>query len=251
MHRLLITSLVVICASSSWSEELNIAVASNFTAPMQLIETAFEADSGHDLRVSFGSTGSLYAQIVNGAPFDVLLAADQVTVDALADAELLADSSRFTYAVGGLVLWSADDDLVDDDLDVLAEDNFAHMAIANPDVAPYGQAALDVIVVLGLVEQVGSKLVTGENISQAYNFVASGSAELGFVALSQVMRDGEINTGSYWLVPRDIYSPILQDAAVLSHASDKPAAQQFVDYLRSPDAAQVMRSFGYLLLASE
>lgn len=251
MFRSLLVSLAIFGASISWSEELNLAVASNFAAPMQLIETAFEAETGHDVRVSFGSSGSLYAQIVNGAPFDVFLSADQATVDALEEAELLVSSSRFTYAVGGLVLWSADERLIDADLDVFAEDDFEHLAIANPEVAPYGQAALDVIVVLGLAEQVGSKLVTGENISQAYNFVSTGSAELGFLALSQVTRDGEIHSGSYWDIPRNIYPPILQDAAMLSRASENAAARQFVDYLRSEESARIIRSFGYLLLASE
>jgi molybdate transport system substrate-binding protein len=251
MLHLLAISLVFICVSSSWSEELSLGVASNFAAPMQLIQSAFEAETGHDLRVSYGSSGSLYAQIVNGAPFDVFLAADQVTLNALQDAELLVYSSRFTYAVGGLALWSADEDLVSEDLDVLAEDEFDHIAVANPEVAPYGQAALDVIVVLGLAEQISSKLVTGENISQTYNFVATGSAELGFVALSQITRDGEITSGSYWVIPRDIYPPILQDAAILSRAAGKSVAEEFFDYLRSPEAAQIIRSYGYLLLASE
>lgn len=251
MLRLLAASLTFIFAHTSWSEQLNLAVASNFSAPMQLIEAAFEAESGHDLRTSFGSSGSLYAQIVNGAPFDIFLAADQVTLNALQDAELLVDSSRFTYAVGGLALWSADRNLVDENLDVLAEDEFEHIAIANPEVAPYGQAALDVIVVLGLAEQISSKLVTGENISQAYSFVATGSAELGFVALSQIMRDGELISGSYWMVPRDIYPPILQDAAILARASENSAATEFFEFLRSEEARQIIRSFGYLQLASE
>lgn len=251
MFRLLLVSLVICSTSTSWSEELNLAVASNFAAPMQLLETDFESRTGHDLQVSFGSTGSLYAQIVNGAPFDVFLSADQATLDVLQNAELLVDGSRFTYAVGGLILWSADENLVDEDLDVLADDDFSHIAIANPELAPYGQAALDVIVVLGLAEQVSDKLVTGENISQAFGFVSTGAAELGFVALSQVMRDGEVTSGSYWMVPRDIYSPILQDAAVLTKAAENSATAEFVEYLRSQEAAQIIRSFGYLLLTQE
>jgi len=251
MLRLLAASLIFIYASFSWSEELSLGVASNFAAPMQIIERAFEAQTGHDMRVSYGSSGSLYAQIVNGAPFDVFLSADQVTLNALQDAELLVDSSRFTYAVGGLALWSANENLVNDDLDVLAKDDFEHIAIANPEVAPYGQAALDVLVVLGLAEQISSKLVTGENISQTYNFVATGSAELGLVALSQITRDGELTSGCSWVIPRDIYPPILQDAAILSRASEIGVAKEFFDFLRSPEVTQIVRSYGYLLLASE
>ena len=196
MLRALLISLILVLPSAIRSEEVNIAVASNFAAPMQLLESAFEAASSHRLQISFGSSGSLYAQMLNGAPFGVFLSADQVTVDALDREDLILAETRFTYAVGGLVLWSANADLIDEDIQVLSDGRYQHLAIANPELAPYGQAALDVLTELGLYDQAQSKLVTGENISQTHQFVASGNAELGFIALSQVMRDGAISSGS-------------------------------------------------------
>lgn len=225
--------------------DVQVAVAANFAAPMQRIVAAFERDSGHKVLVSTGATGKFYAQIRNGAPFDVFLAADASTPARLEAEGATVAGSRFTYAVGKLVLWSARADYVDGEGAVLRQGGFAHLAIANPKTAPYGAAAMQVLERLGLAEALAAKLVTGESIAQAHQFVASGNAELGFVALSQVMVDGKLGSGSAWPVPAELYAPIRQDAVILSRGADNAAARALIDYLRGEAARAIIRAFGY------
>ncbi|MFO7641345.1 MAG: molybdate ABC transporter substrate-binding protein [Candidatus Competibacteraceae bacterium] len=227
--------------------EVLVAVAANFTAPMQRIAAEFEKDTGNRALLSFGPTGKFYAQIKNGAPFAVFLAADDRTPARLEAEGDIVPGSRFTYAIGKLVLWSAKPDFVDDQGEVLKKGNFRHVAIASPKVAPYGAAAVEALTRLGLLYAIQPKFVTGESISQAYQFVATGNAELGFVALSQVMEDGRMTGGSAWIVPADLYEPIRQDAVILAAGLDNPAAQALMEYLKGDKAVAIIRSFGYEL----
>jgi molybdate transport system substrate-binding protein len=225
--------------------EVQVAVAANFAVPLERIAAGFSAATGHTLKVSVGSTGKFYSQIVAGAPFELLIAADDETPKKLIAAGHAVAGSNFTYAVGKLVLWSTKPGFVDEQGAVLGSGNFAHLAIANPKVAPYGAAALQVIKGRGLAETLAPKLVTGESIAQAFQFVSTGNAELGFVALSQVAVPGKPAAGSYWLVPQELYGEIRQDAVLLTPGARNPAAQALLDYLKSPAAQQLIRSFGY------
>jgi len=240
-------SLLAAIASPAIAAEVQVAVAANFTAPVQAIAAEFEKDTGNKVVASFGATGQFYAQIKNGAPFEVFLAADDSTPAKLEAEKAVVPGSRFTYATGKLALWSAKEGYVDDKGEVLKKNEYAHLSIANPKTAPYGLAATQVLAKLGLTQTVASKLVEGQNISQAYQFVASGNAELGFVALSQIYKDGKISGGSAWVVPDNMHEPIKQDAVILDKGKDNPVARQFVDYLKGPKAAAVIKAYGYAL----
>lgn len=229
------------------ADEVQVAVAANFTAPMQKIAAEFEKDTGHKALLVFGATGKLYAQIKNGAPFQVFLAADDKTPAKLEAEGGTVPGSRFTYAIGTLVLWSAKPGFVDDQGEVLKKGAFKHLAIANPKTAPYGAAAVATLTQLGLLDAIQPKLVTGENISQAYQFVVTENAELGFIALSQVMADGQMTGGSAWIVPADLHEPIRQDAAILAKGRNQPAARALVEYLKGDKAAAIIKSYGYAL----
>ena len=227
------------------ADEVQVAVAANFTAPMQDIAQAFEQDTGHRVVAAFGSTGQLYAQINHGAPFEVFLAADDTT-PARAESEGLAVAgSRFTYATGALALWSADTNLINDGEQLLRSGDFEHLAIANPKTAPYGLAATQVMQALNLTDALNPKLVEGQSIGQTHQFVASGNAQLGFVALSQVSRNGEITSGSAWQVPAALYEPIHQDAVLLNKGANNAAAAALLEYLQGERAAAVISSYGY------
>jgi len=248
--RLLCFLLAGLCAlalpTHAHADEVLVAVAANFTAPMQKIAAAFEKDTGHKVVTSFGSSGKFYAQIKNGAPFELLLAADEET-----PAKLLADNaaiagSAFCYAVGKLVLWSSQPGLVDGQGEVLKRGNFSYIALANPKLAPYGSAGLQVMQALGVYEQLQPKVVTAENIAQAQQFVSSGNAQLGFVALSQVLKNGKIE-GSVWRVPANLHRPIRQDAVILNRGKGKPAVLALAQYLKSAPATAIIQSFGYEL----
>ncbi len=228
------------------AEEISVAVAANFTAPMKLIAAEFEKESGHQVLASFGSTGKFYAQIKNGAPFDALLTADDETPPRLVQEGAAVAGTTMTYAIGKLVLWSAQAGLVDGAGAVLKTGTFAHLSLADPKLAPYGAAGIATMKALGLYSALQPKVVTAENISQAYQFVRSGNAELGFVALSQVLHDGKVE-GSAWLVPSTLYSPLRQDAVVLEHGRNKPAALALMKYLQGERAKAIIRSFGYEL----
>jgi molybdate transport system substrate-binding protein len=225
------------------ADEVQIAVASNFTAPIKTIAADFEQQTKHKVLLSFGATGKFYAQIKNGAPFDVLLAADDEVPKKLEQEGAAVAGSRVTYAIGRVVLWSAKADFVDPN--ALPRANFQHLALASPKLAPYGAAAIEVLTHLGLAKSLEAKFVQGENISQAFQFVSSGNAELGFVALSQVYFNGNLNSGSAWIIPDQLYSPIRQDAVLLTTAKDKAAAQAFMSYLKTPKAKAVMTAYGY------
>lgn len=232
-------------ATQARAAEVSVAVAANFTAPMKKIAAEFEKDTGHKAELSFGATGKFYAQIANGAPFGVLLAADDTTPEKIAREGKGVAASRFTYAIGTLVLWSPRAGYVDDKGEVLRSGDYRHIAIANPKLAPYGTAAMEVLNKLGLAAQVQPKVVMGENIAQTYQFAATGNAQLGFVALSQVMENGRIREGSAWQVPASMHEPIRQDAIVLNPAKDNEAAAALMKYLRSDKAHEIIRSYGY------
>lgn len=227
------------------ADQVQVAVAANFTAPMQKIAAAFEADTGHKAVLSFGATGKFYAQITNGAPFQVFLSADDTTPARLDREGRTVAGSRFTYAIGQLVLWSPNAHYVDAQGAVLKTGDFKHLSLANPKLAPYGAAAMQVLDKQGLTAQLQPRIVTGENIAQAYQFVASGNAQLGFVALSQVMEDGKITKGSAWVIPSNLHEPILQDAVLLAGGKDNPAATALMQYLRSDKARAVIKAYGY------
>jgi len=235
------------CSASALAEDVQVAVATNFTAPLQAIARAFEQDSGHRLLASFGASAQLYAQIHHGAPYEVLLSADASTPARLESAGAGVPGSRFTYAIGSLVLWSAQEGYVDANGEVLKQNQFRHLAIANPKAAPYGLAATQVLANLGLSEAMKGKLVEGQSIGKTLHFVSSGNAELGFVALSQVFKDGQLGSGSAWIVPETLYAPIRQDALLLKQGEHNPAARALLEYLQGPQAAAIIKSYGYKL----
>ncbi len=245
MRRFWIVLSLVLMARGAAGGEVQVAVAANFAGPLARLAEGFTAASGHTLKLSSGATGRFYAQIVAGAPFEVLIAADDETPKKLIAEGHAVAGSAFTYAIGRLVLWSAQPGLVDGQGAVLASDRFAHLAIANPKIAPYGAAGLEVIQARGLAAAVQPRLVVGETIAQAYQFVATGNAELGFVALSQVVVPGKPVNGSYWLVPPSLYREIRQDAVLLKAGRANPAAAALLAYLRTDAARAVIRDFGY------
>ncbi len=227
------------------ADEIPVAVAANFTAPMKAITAAFEKASGHSIVAAYGSTGQLYAQIKNGAPFELFLAADAQTPAKLVAEGAAVAETLFTYAKGKLVLWSAQPNVVDDQGKVLNHGSFDHIALANPKLAPYGAAAVETMQSLDLYTTLAPKCVTAENIGQSFQFVKSGNALLGFMALSQVMKEGQISEGSYWIVPPHHYTPIQQDAVLLAKGRDRPAAAAFMAYLKGDQARAVILSYGY------
>lgn len=237
--------LALMCAFSAHADEVSVAVAANFTAPMKTIAAGFEKDTGHKAVLAFGSTGKFYAQIKNGAPFQILLAADDETPAKLEKEGATVAGSRFTYAIGSLVLWSSRPGFVDDKGAVLAKGDFEHLALANPKLAPYGVAAMETIAKLGLADKLQAKIVQGENIGQTYQFAATGNAELGFVALSQVMKDGKIGGGSAWIVPAAMHAPIRQDAVILANGKGNAAAVALMKYLRNAKTTALIKSYGY------
>lgn len=246
-HILLTLGLSLSVMTSAQAEPVQVAVAANFSAPMQAIAKGFEQATGHKLVAAYGATGQFYAQIKNGAPFEVFLAADDSTPARLESEGESLIGSRFTYAIGTLTLWSAQPGYVDEQGAVLHSNQFQHLAIANPKTAPYGLAATQVLAKLGLSQAVAPKLVEGQNIAQTIQFVASGNAELGFVALSQVYKDGRLSSGSAWRVPAELHEPIRQDALILNKGQNNPAAKALLDYLRSKPATTLIRAYGYQL----
>lgn len=222
-----------------------VAVAANFTKPMTEIAAEFTKATGHNAKLAFGASGKFVAQFENGAPFEVFLSADEKNPLKLEQAGLTVAGSRFTYAIGKLALWSRNSETVDTDGQILVNGNFKHLALADPKLAPYGVAALEVLKTQGLLEKLQSKFVQGENIAQTHEFINSGAAELGFIALSQISENGKINTGSAWIVPDSLYSPILQEAVLLKSGETNPAAVSLMDYLKSDPARAIIRKYGY------
>lgn len=245
MQRLATALLLLLAAPLAQAGSVAVAVAANFTAPMQKIAAAFERDTGHKAVLAFGSTGRFYAQVRNGAPFHVLLAADGETPARLAAEGLGVAASRFTYATGRLVLWSAQPGVVDAQGAVLRKPGTGKVAVADPRLAPYGRAALEAMGRLGVLEALQPRLVTGESIAQAHQFVLTGNALVGFVALSQLMVDGRIAQGSAWLVPAGLHAPVRQDAILLAAGEDNAAAAALLAYLKSAAARSIMRAHGY------
>jgi len=231
----------------AYAGEVQVAVAANFTAPMQEIAALFEKDSGHKAILSFGATGKFYAQINNGGPFEILLSADDETPTKLEKEGMGVPGTRVTYATGRLVLWSAKSDYVDGKGEVLKKGEFNHLSLANPKTAPYGAAAIQVMTKLSLLSALQPKIVQGENITQAYQFVASGNAELGFVALSQIYRNGMLTSGSAWFIPSNLHNPIKQDAVILVKGKSNPVATALMQYLQTNKAKSIIKSYGYEL----
>jgi len=242
---LLRLAVVFSLSIQAFAAEVRVAVAANFTAPMQKIAQAFEAETGHTAVLAFGSTGTLYAQIRNGAPFQILLAADGETPTKIEKEGLGIAGSRFTYATGKLVLWSKQPGLVDDRGEVLRSGTFQRIALANPKLAPYGAAAVETMNKLGVLQALQPRFVQGENIAQTYQFVFSENAQLGFVALSQVYADGKIAQGSAWMVPDNLHAPIQQDAILLKKGGASPAAVALMQFLRGERAKALIRTYGY------
>ena len=240
-----ITAILLMLPMPALAAEVPVAVAANFSAPMKIIARDFERETGHKATLAFGATGQFYAQIRNGAPFAILLAADDATPIKLEKEGLGVIGSRFTYATGKLVLWSKKPSLVDAQADVLRNSPFDKIAIANPKLSPYGAAAMETLDTMGLRERIRPKIVEGSNIAQTFQFVASENAALGFVALSQVVENGTIKEGSAWIVPASMHAPIKQDAVLLSAGRDSPAAAALLKYLQGDKAKAVIRSFGY------
>lgn len=242
----LLAALIALGTLPAHADEVLVAVAANFAGPLQRIGEAFTAATGHAVKASAGATGKFYTQIATGgAPFELLLAADDETPKRLVAEGHAVAGSNFTYAVGQLVLWSATPGLVDDQGAVLASGKFTRVAIANPRIAPYGAAALQVLKARGLADTLAPRLVTADSIAQAYQFVASGNAELGFVALSQVAVPGKPVTGSLWKVPQSLYGEIRQDAVLLKPGEHKPAAKALLDWLRTAPARAIIAAYGY------
>lgn len=222
--------------------EVSVAVSANFSEPLKKIAEAFKKETGHELIISPGASGKFYSQIREGAPFEVLLSADQEYPKKLVLDKLAIAETQFTYAVGRLVLWSPQDKFVDSKGAVLKSKSFTHIAAANPKLAPYGAAAKEVLEKEGLWKTVESKVVYGENIAQTYQFVSTGNAELGFVAMSQIIKNVK---GSYWRIPQSQYAPIKQDAILLNKGKNNRAARQFLDFLKSKNVRSIISEFGY------
>lgn len=238
--------LALLGASPLRADVVQVAVAANFTAPMQKIAAEFERDTGHRAGLSFGSTGKFFAQVANGAPFDVLLAADVETPARLERDSRAVGGSRFTYAFGRLALWSAKKDKVDSRGEVLKKGDFRHLALPNPKFSPYGAAAFGVMQKLDVMASLQAKFVLAENVSQVYQFAASGNAEVAFVALSQIWKDGKLTTdGSAWIIPPDMHAALPQDAVLLDRGRNNPAASALLAYIKGDKARSIIRSYGY------
>ena len=240
---------LVLCLSlwvgNSWAGEVLVAVAANFTTPMQKIAESFERETGNKVVLSFGATGSFYSQIKNGAPYQILLSADNETPRKLISEGFASANTQFTYATGQLVLWSAKEGYVDPVGQILKTHAFKRLSIANPKLAPYGLAAIETLKKLELLTDLQSKMIYADSIAQAYQWVASENAELGFVARSQVFQDGKISKGSAWIVPSELHTPIQQDAVLLKSAKDQEVAIALMNYLKGDKIKALIRSFGY------
>lgn len=245
MRSTLLAAISLLMAIPAMAADVNVAVAANFTAPMKQIAAEFEKETGHKAVLSYGASGKFYAQIKNGAPFQLFLSADDEKPAQLEKDGLTVPGTRFTYAIGTLVLWSPKSGFVDAKGEVLSKGHFNKLAIASPKLAPYGAAAMEVLTKQGLLTKIAPKFVQGENISQTFQFVSTGNAELGFVALSQVMKDGKISSGSAWIVPGAMHSPIRQDAVLLASGKDNAAAKALLAYLKKDQSKKIIRSYGY------
>lgn len=246
MLRLLYISITALLLMPvSYAETVSVAVASNFSTAMQALAKDFEHQSGHNVVLTFGSSGKFYAQISHGAPYDVFLSADQQKPQRLAEEGLGIEASRFTYARGKLALWRKPSSVVVDPLTLLRSGNFNKLAFANPKLAPYGVAAQQVLTALELDQFTRHQWVWGENVAQTFQFIHTGNADLGFVALSQLLTRSDIEPTHYWAVPTTLYSPIKQDAILLTRASHNPAAIALTSFLREASTQNTIATFGY------
>lgn len=230
-------------SSAAMAASTHVAVAANFTDAASEIAAAFAKASGHEAVLSFGATGQFYTQISQGAPFEVFLAADDQRPTLAVDENYGVDGTVFTYAIGQLVLYSVEEGKVTG-AETLKSGDFTKLAIANPETAPYGQAAVETLTAMGIYDTLKPKLVQGQNIGQAYQFVATGNAEIGFVALGQVSQS---EAGSRWVVPQELYQPIRQDAVLLNKGADNPAAVAFLEFLKGDEAGAIIEQYGYAL----
>ncbi|MBO1254205.1 molybdate ABC transporter substrate-binding protein [Alteromonas sp. 5E99-2] len=226
------------------AEQTHIAVASNFVKPMKALIKKFEQENDHTIQVSFASSGKLYSQIRNGAPYHLFFSADQEKPNQLVTDNLASADKVFTYAYGKLVLWSNDPNLIQDN-ETLLTDNFYKIAIANPKLAPFGVAAQQTIESLELTSQLTPKIVRAENVAQAHQFISTGNAELGFIAMGQVFADNHLVTGSVWVVPSNLYEPIQQSGVLLTAAENNVAARAFMLFLQSNEAKHIIQGFGF------
>lgn len=247
IRRIALAAAVLFAAiAQAHAEEALVAVAANFAGAATAISAAFTEDTGHVLQITTGSTGKLFAQITEGAPFQVMLSADAKTPEMIENAGLGVVGSSFTYAVGGLTLWSADEGRIGaDPKAALLADDTRFIAIANPDLAPYGIAAREALQAMGLWQTVQPKIVMGQNIGQAFSMVASGAAQIGFVATSAVAAPGSMPQGSRLDISQDMFSPIRQDAILLTPGRGNVAAEAFMVYLKGARARAIAQSFGY------
>jgi molybdate transport system substrate-binding protein len=237
--------VLVLSAAAAFGGEVTVAVAANAAEAAEALATDFEQQTGHRVTVTVGSTGKLYAQILHGAPFDVFLAADQERPRLLVEQGLAVEDSRRPYAIGRLVLWSPDP-AVAVNADTLRNGSFRRLAIANPDLAPYGAAARETLRELGLWESLRPKIVLGENVGQAFAMAASGNAELGFVSLASVLSPRNEREGSYWEIPERLHTRIRQDSVLLDRGRDNVAAGDFHGFLETPAALKIIESFGFV-----
>ena len=244
--RVLALHAVMLSAHTTSAEEILVAAASNFSLPMTRLVERFESETDHEVAVAYGSSGRLFAQISNGAPFQLFFSADQEKPAGLLEAGLAQPGSNFTYATGVLLLWSADQAREIADQSALLDEDVARIAIANPRVAPYGQAAAEAIARLGLQTKLAGKIVQGENISQAFQFVDSGNAQLGFVAKSQVFANG-LSRGVAWEVPQTLHEPIKQDAVLLKNGQDCEACKEFLAFVKEASQQGLLAEMGYLI----
>ncbi|VAX17592.1 Molybdenum ABC transporter, substrate-binding protein ModA [hydrothermal vent metagenome] len=244
---LLVAFTVVGVSSYAVAGEVNVAVAANFLGTAKKISSAFEQKTGHKIILSAGSTGQLYAQIRNGAPYDFFFSADSKRTAKLEKDGFVANGARFIYALGGVALYSAEPEYVDGKGEILRTGNFNKLAIANPKTAPYGRAAIEILDKMGLYAQLSDKLVYGQSVAQAFQFVASKAVKLGFVALSQLKEAGTNLKGSYWAVNPSLYEPIKQEAALLRKGESNKTAMEFMEFTKSAEAKKIIKTFGYTL----
>ncbi len=244
------TSIIVallLFGQSSWSATVLVAVAANFSKPMTDIAAEFEKETGHSAKLALGSSGKFVSQIENGGPFEVLLSADEKGPEKLEQAGLTVPNTRFVYALGKLVLWSTMPDYVDNQGKILSTGDFKHLALADSKLAPYGVAAVEVLKNMKLFDKLQLFFVQGENIAQTYQFISTANAELGFIALSQVLENGKIANGSGWIIPDNLYAPIRQGAVLLKNGAENPAALALLEFLKSAPALAIIKKYGYAL----
>ena len=244
------TSIIVallLFGQSSWSATVLVAVAANFSKPMTDIAAEFEKETGHSAKLALGSSGKFVSQIENGGPFEVLLSADEKGPEKLEQAGLTVPNTRFVYALGKLVLWSAMPDYIDNQGKILTTGSFKHLALADSKLAPYGVAAVEVLKNMKLFDKLQLFFVQGENIAQTYQFISTANSELGFIALSQVLENDKIANGSGWIIPDNLYAPIRQGAVLLKNGAENPAALALLEFLKSAPALAIIKKYGYAL----